>query len=364
MSQHGHSVTRKTTKTAQGVHGGRHVRISTSVRDLITGAVACVVLVYFFARIELVELVFDWTRQHEDWDLDEILAGVPALAVVAAWFAARRRREAVRLSVHLEHNVAQLREEVRRRRELQEQLREAYKVAAVGTVAGGLAHELNDVLQPIVTLSQLHAERPETPAEVRSGMRHIQDAAERGREIVKHSLSFTTGGTRDAEQVVPARWLAGFVARARKQAGEVTIATRFGTDAGSVRVNSGELEHVMDNLLRNAVEAMQQRGTVTVVLDTCTLNAQAALAHGLTVGDFFRIDVTDEGPGMADEVRRHVFDPFFTTKGGATKGGGDGTGLGLAVVYRLVRGWEGNISVHSEPGAGATFSVLIPRLGA
>ena len=339
--------------------------MSTSARDLIAGAAACVVLVYFFARIELVELVFDWTRQHEDWDLDEILAGVPALAVVAAWFAVRRRREAVQLSVRLEHNVAQLQEEIRRRRELQEQLREAYKIAAVGTVAGGLAHELNDVLQPIVTLSQLHAERPETPAEVRNGMRHIQDAAERGREIVKHSLSFTTGGTRDTEEVVPARWLAGVVARARESlAGEVTIATRFGTDAGSVRVHSGELEHVMDNLLRNAVEAMQQRGTVTVALDTCTLDAEAALAQGLTVGEFVRITVTDQGPGMADDVRRHVFDPFFTTKGGATRGGGDGTGLGLAVVYRLVRGWEGNISVHSEPGAGATFSVLIPRLDA
>ena len=346
-------------------HGGRHFRIGTSARDLITGAVACVVLVYFFARIELVELFFDWTRQHEEWDLDEILAGVPALALVAAWFAARRRREAVQLSVRLEHNVAQLQEEVRRRRELQEQLREAYKVAAVGTVAGGLAHDLNDVLQPIVTLSQLHAERPETPAEVRDGMRHIQDAAERGREIVKHSLSFTTGGTRDTEEVVPARWLAAFVARARESAaGEVTVAARLSSEAGSVRVNSGELEHVMDNLLSNAVEAMQQRGTVTVALDTCTLDAEAALAQGLTVGEFFRITVTDEGPGMAEEVRRHVFDPFFTTKGGATKGGGDGTGLGLAVVHRLVRGWEGNISVHSEPGAGATFSVLIPRLGA
>ena len=342
--------------------------MSRSTRDLISGAVACVVLVYFFARIELVELVFDWTRQHEAWDLDEILAGVPALALVAAWFAFRRRHEAVQLSVRLEHNVAQLQEQIRRRRELQEQLREAYQIAAVGTVAGGLAHELNDVLQPIVTLSQLHADRPDTPEPARSGMRHIHEAAERGRDIVKHTLSFTTGGIHDTEEVVPSRWLGDFVARAREStAGAVTFATEFGSDAGSVRVNAGELEHVMDNLLANAVEAMQRRGTVTVTLDACTLDAEGALAQGLTVGDFFRITVADQGPGMADEVRRHVFDPFFTTKvvttkGGATKGGGDGSGLGLAVAYRLVRGWEGNISVRSEPGAGAAFTVLIPRL--
>ena len=333
--------------------------MSTSARDLVIGAAACAVLVYFFTRIELVELVFDWTRQHEDWDLDEILAGVPALALVAAWFAFRRRREAVRLSVRLEHNVAQLQEEIRRRRELQEQLREAYKVAAVGTVAGGLAHELNDVLQPIVTLSQLHADRPDTPDEVRTGMRHIHEAAERGRDIVRHSLSFTAGGIRDTEEVDPAKWLAGFAVQARESAPTgITFATRLGSGAGPVRVNAGELEHVMDNLLTNAVEAMRGRGTVTVVLDACTLDAEAALAQGLTVGGYVRIAVSDEGPGMAGEVQRHVFDPFFTTKGG-----GDGTGLGLSVVYRLVRGWEGNISVHSEPGAGATFTVLIPRLG-
>ena len=338
--------------------------MSTSARDLVIGAVACAVLVYIFARIELVELVFDWTRQYEYWDLDEILAGVPALLVVAAWFAARRRNEAVQLNAHLEHTVDQLREVNRRRRELQEQLREAYKVAAVGTVAGGLAHELNDVLQPIVTLSQLHAERPDTPERVRTGMRHIREAAERGRDIVRHSLSFTTGGTRDTEQVVPARWLDEFVTRAREAAaGGVSFATRLAGDAGSVRVNVGELEHVMDNLFANAAEAMKQRGTVTVALGTCTLDAEAALAQGLTVGDYFRVTVSDEGPGMADEVQRHVFDPFFTTKVG-TRGGGDGTGLGLAVVYRLVRGWEGNISVHSEPGAGAAFTMLIPRLDA
>ena len=164
--------------------------------------------------------------------------------------------------------------------------------------------------------------------------------------------------------MVLARWLADFAAQAKDSAaGKVTFAARLADDDGTVRVNVGELEHVMENLLANAVEAMKGSGTVTVALDACTLDAEEALAQGLTVGDYFRISVADQGPGMAGEVQRHVFDPFFTTKVGTKGGGQDGTGLGLAVVYRLVRGWEGNITVHSEPGAGATFAILIPRSG-
>ena len=128
------------------------------------------------------------------------------LALVAAWFAVRRRRETVQLSVRLQHNVAQLQEEVRRRRELQEQLREAYKVAAVGTVAGGLAHELNDVLQPIVTLSQLarRAARRLPPRCVPGcGTSRTPPNAD-GKSSGIRSPS-PPAATRDTEEVVPAR---------------------------------------------------------------------------------------------------------------------------------------------------------------
>ena len=121
----------------------------------------------------------------------------------------------------------------------------------------------------------------------------------------------------------------------------------------------------MDNLLSNAVEAMQQRGTVTVALDACTLDAEAALAQGLTVGDFFRITVTDEGPGMAGRSAaprvRSVLSPprVVPPREAATE-----RGSGSSVVYT---GWcaAGRATSRCTPrsGAGATFSVLIPRLG-
>lgn len=332
--------------------------MSRSTRDLIVGAVVCIALILVVARIELVELVFEATREQEDWDLDEIIAAIPSIALVAAWYAARRRREAVKLNRRLHETVAQLEEVVAERREMEEQLQEAYKQAAVGTVAGGLAHDLNNALQPIITLAQLNADREDASAAVKSEMGHILEAAERGRAIVEGTLAFAAGG-RETHELAPAERIATFVARARDSVAPVEIDTRTGDSAGIIRVNRGELDHVLGNLLTNAAEAMGHQGSVTIGLDTRTLDEEAAQAHGLAAGDYFRVTVADRGPGLSPEVRSHVFDPFFTTKEA-----GDGAGLGLAVVYGLVRGWNGTISVDSSPGDGATFEVLIPRFSA
>lgn len=332
--------------------------MSRSARDLIVAAVVCIALIFVFARIELVELVFEATRDQEDWDLDEIIAAIPAIALAAAWYAARRRREAGTLNRRLQETVTQLENAIAQRREMEEQLQEAYKQAAVGTVAGGLAHDLNNALQPIMTLAQLNADRAGASAATRTEMRHILEAAERGRAIVEGTLAFAAGG-REPHELVPAQWIDAFVDRARDSVAPVEVDTRIGDSAGFVRVNRGELDHVLRNLLTNAAEAMKHQGSVTIGLDTRSLDAEAAQAHGLAAGDYIRVTVTDRGPGMSPEVKSHVFDPFFTTKEA-----GDGAGLGLAVVYGLVRGWNGTVSVDSSPGSGATFEVLIPLFSA
>ncbi|MYJ74805.1 MAG: hypothetical protein F4089_06730, partial [Gammaproteobacteria bacterium] len=133
--------------------------MSASAKDLIVGVVALVLIAFLFAVVDLVEVVFKATRDEEGWNLDEIVAAIPALMLVAAWFAWRRWRESAQLNGELEQTVADLEDAITGRREMEEQLREGYKKAAMGTLAGALSHELNNELQPVITLAQFGIDR-------------------------------------------------------------------------------------------------------------------------------------------------------------------------------------------------------------
>ena len=159
-------------------------------RDLIIGAFACALMGYAFARIDLVETLLDMTRHYRKWEFGEALAAVPALALVIVWFAAQRWREASRLNRELKRTEARLAQAVEKRRATEDQLGEACKMAAMGALTGGLAHEFNNVLQPIITLAQISLDREDSPEERRSRMRHILKAAEHGTEIVRGTLAF------------------------------------------------------------------------------------------------------------------------------------------------------------------------------
>ncbi len=326
-------------------------------RDLIIGAFACALMGYAFARIDLVEALLDMTRHYRKWEFGEALAAVPALALVIVWFAAQRWREASRLNRELKRTEARLAQAVEKRRATEDQLGEACKMAAMGALTGGLAHEFNNVLQPIITLAQISLDREDSPEERRSRMRHILKAAEHGSEIVKGTLAFPAGGTQEPEEVAPARDLADFTAEAQDSyRSRIQIETRIAEETGAIRVNPTEFRQVLTNLLKNAAEAMTRKGTVTIGLDALTLDARGARSRGLAAGRYVRVTVADEGTGMAPEVRDKVFEPFFTTKET-----GKGTGLGLAVVDSLVQGWHGRITVKSSPGEGTAFEILIPR---
>ena len=234
--------------------------MNASTRDLIIAVAACALIIFFFASIELIELFFDFTRKYEEWNLDEVIAAVPALALVTAWFAGRRWREVRRLNGELEETVAQLEEAIAQRRAMEEQLGEAYKMAAMGALTGGLAHEFNNVLQPIVTLAQLTLDRDDLPEEQRTRIRHILKAAEHGCEVVKGTLAFPAGGTEETHDLFPAEDVPAFVEQARGNLREVEIDTRIAADPVAVRVNRTEFNQVLTNLVKNAAEAMDPQG--------------------------------------------------------------------------------------------------------
>lgn len=328
------------------------------MKDLIGCTIAFAVMLLGFISIDFIEVIFEATRAYEDWELDEVLASIPSLVLVAAWFSYRRWREVAELNRTLSRTVNELEEANALRQRMERQLRESQKLEAMGKLAGGLAHELNNVLQPIVTLAQHSADRDDIPPETKTKMAHILAAASHGSEIVRDVLTFASGGVREPECLDLAAALTDIVAYSRENLAEsVTVETRFDQDAGLVSLNRVELTQVIANLLSNGADAMGHRGLISVALDVCHLDESIAEFKGLAVGCYARITVADQGPGIAPDAMGRVFDPFFTTKDA-----GEGTGLGLAVAHGLVRDWGGSIAVQSSVGRGAAFEVLVPQL--
>ena len=333
-------------------------RLSAAIKDLIACAIAFVVMLLAFVSIDFIEMIFEATRAHEDWELDEVLAAIPSVVLAAAWFSYRRWREVAQLNRTLSRTVSELEAAHALRQRMERQLRESQKLEAMGKLAGGLAHELNNVLQPIVTLAQHSADRDDIPPETRTKMAHILSAASHGSDIVRDVLTFASGGIREPERLDLAMALKDIVAYSCENLAEtVTVETRFDADAGLVSLNRVELTQVIANLLSNAADAMGHRGQISVELDVCHLDESLAEFKGLAAGRYARITVADQGPGISPDAMGRVFDPFFTTKDA-----GEGTGLGLAVVHGLVRDWGGSIAVQSSVGHGAAFEILVPQL--
>ena len=326
-------------------------------RDMIIGAIACIVIFFFFVSIDLYETVSDFTREHEGWQLVEILAAVPTLAIVTSWFAIRRWLEVAHLNDRLTHTVGQLKEAIDERQAMEEQIGEAYKMAAMGQLSGGLTRELNNVMQPIVTLAQLGVDRTDQSESQKENMGRILLAAERGCAILESSLADPVGAFGEPEEIDPSQRLSSVIAQVQESFGnDVTIVTRFGDEPGVISVNRDEFDSVFTSLLTNAAEAMKRGGEITVGLSTRTFDDAAARAQGVSAGSYFSVTVVDQGLGMTTDVLTQVFDPFFTTKSA------DGcAGLGLSIAYDQVHGWSGRITAESTYGEGSTFEVLIPH---
>ena len=326
-------------------------------RDMIIGAIACIVIFFFFVSIDLYETVADFTSEHEGWQLVEILAAVPTLAIVTSWFAIRRWLEVAHLNDRLAHTVGQLEEAIDDRQAMEEQIGEAYKMAAMGQLSGGLIRELNNVMQPIVTLAQLEVDKTDQSESRKENMGRVLLAAKRGCEILESSLADPHGTFGEPEEIVPSQRLGRVIAQVRESLDDdVSIAAPSADEPGVVSVNRDEFDSVFTRLLTNAAEATERGGEITVGVSTRTFDDAAAAAQGVSAGSYFSVTVTDRGIGMTEDVLAQVFDPFFTTKSA------DGcAGLGLSIAYDQVHGWSGRITAESTYGEGSTFEVLIPR---
>ncbi len=245
------------------------------------------------------------------------------------------------------------------RTELQDQLLRAKKMEAIGTMAGGVAHELNNLLQPILMLAEILIDHfPEGDQISREDMALIIDHAERAREIVSSIVTFARKGAADIGALDVAREMRGVDAMLRSLVpATVKIEKQIAPESCLVMANRTELMQVVTNLVINASHAMNQSGSLKIALEHTALDAITAAELHVAPGDYADLSVTDTGRGIEPGLLERIFEPFFTTKPA-----GQGTGLGLSVVYGIVRAWKGAMRVQSEVGRGTTFSVLVPIL--
>ena len=250
-------------------------------------------------------------------------------------------------------------EDLTQRHALEEQLRQAQKMEAIGQLTGGLAHDFNNLLLVILgNLSLLSETLPREDEESLVNCTEARDAAMRGAALIRSLLAFARRQPLRPEKLDINALIAEQMVLLRRTLGEhIEIGTELSADLWPVMVDGAQLEAALINLATNARDAMPKGGRLTIATRNRHLDGDYAAQYPDAVpGDHAMIEVSDSGTGMSAEVISHIFEPFFTTKER-----GAGTGLGLSMVFGFIKQSGGHIDVYSEVGAGTTFRLFLPR---
>jgi len=241
---------------------------------------------------------------------------------------------------------------------MEAQLTQAQKMDAIGRLAGGVAHDFNNLLTIITSYSELALDAVAKPSALEGKIHEILDAARRATELTRQLLAFSRKQPR-ALRVVELNPVISVITRTlgRLIGEDVELSFQPGEDLGPVRVDPVQIEQILMNLAANARDAMPQGGhlrieTNNVILDDEYIHCRPAI---IPSGQYVRITVSDDGSGIPREDLPHIFEPFYTTKAV-----GEGTGLGLATVYGIVKQNKGFVWVYSEPGQGSAFKIYLP----
>ena len=257
-------------------------------------------------------------------------------------------------------DVSERRDAEARRESLEAQLHESQKMQAVGTMAGGIAHEFNNLLGVMLGNVQLARELPDQASQQHC-LDQIQEAGQRARELVGQLLAFSRRQpvTRRRCELLPIVRQGVSLLRAGLPA-RIDIELTAEKDLPWIDADALQIQQLLLNLGTNAAQAMGEGpGVLTLHLDAVTLDAAAASVHrDLKAGRYARLSVSDTGHGMDADTLARIFEPFFTTKSV-----GEGTGLGLAVVHGIVLAHDGAVLVSSKPGLGTRFELYFPQAG-
>lgn len=255
------------------------------------------------------------------------------------------------------HAMTALEHEVEGRRRLEHQLVQSQKMEAIGELTGGLAHDFNNLLGIVIGNLDMLREHCAIDADAEELAGGALDAALRGAELTRLMLAFArrqplTPERSDINHVI--RIIVGLLRRTLGE--DIMIDLQLADDVWPVLIDRVQLEAAITNLATNARHAMSCGGQLSIVTRNTYLDEDYAAAHAdLRPGDYVSIEVTDTGTGMAPELMDRIFEPFFTTKGP-----GQGTGLGLSMVFGFLKQSGGHINVYSELGQGTTFRLYLP----
>jgi PAS domain S-box-containing protein len=246
--------------------------------------------------------------------------------------------------------------DIRERRALEERLRQSQKLEAIGRLAGGVAHDFNNILMSIMGSADLLLMdlKPTDPSH--SEVTEIKESVRRGAALTRQLLAFSRRQATVPRLFDLGEIIGGMDTMLRRLIGpEIELDVQKPAKPATVRADPAQIEQVVLNLVVNARDAMPEGGRVTVTIEAVDLDDEAASDVDGKPGRYACLSVTDTGTGIDQSTRARLFEPFFTTKEQ-----GKGTGLGLSIVYGIVKQSGGSIVVSSEPGRGATFRIYLP----
>lgn len=255
-------------------------------------------------------------------------------------------------------DVTELKRAEEEKNKLETQLLQAQKIESIGRLAGGVAHDFNNMLSVILGHAEMALMRMDPGQPIYSSIQEISKAAERSAALTRQLLAFARKQTISPKVVDLNESVAGMFNMLQRLIGEnIHLTWRPAPHLWPVMMDISQIDQIMANLCVNSRDAIADIGEMIIETGNCSIDAKYCIAHPYVLpGDYVKIAVNDNGVGMDKETLEHIFEPFFTTKVL-----GEGTGLGLATVYGIVRQNNGFVNVYSEPGKGATFTIYLPR---
>jgi len=261
--------------------------------------------------------------------------------------------------VHVSRDITERKKAEAEMQELEKQLELSQRMESVGRLAGGVAHDFNNMLGVIIGHVELAFMESDPTLPIHANLLEIRKAAERSANLTRQLLAFARRQT-----IVPVELnlndiVGGMIKMLQRLIGE-DVDLNWSPQAGlwPVKMDPSQVDQILANLCVNARDSIADVGKITIETENCSIDSEFCAHHaGFVPGEYVRLTVSDNGCGMDRDTLAHIFEPFFTTKET-----GKGTGLGLATVYGIVKQNNGFINVYSEPDQGTTFTIYLPRV--